>query len=174
MNEVYQTPKKIQVENTTYYLLLATDTQKQLGNRFNKIHKQTSAGKQDLLFLLKKDTQIIGSARLEVLDSSGKSEPLEAFYWLRNVFIHPDCRHQKLGSALVKFMQSQMQIRPTYCFPHDYLNNFYEALGFQSCTVDALPEPLKNKLIGYQNNGKHFIAMQFNQKLRTENRQLTT
>lgn len=155
MNEVYQTPKKIQVENTTYYLLLATDTQKQLGNRFNKIHKQASAGKQDLLFLLKKDTQIIGSARLEALEAS---------YWLRNVFILPDCRHQKLGSALVNFMQPQMQTRPTYCFPHDYLNTFYEALGFQSCTAEALPERLKNKLIGYQNNGKHFIAMQFQSK----------
>ncbi|BBP43271.1 GNAT family N-acetyltransferase [Thiosulfativibrio zosterae] len=142
--------------NKDLIILQADDLQKRLGNQFLKNHKQTPAGKQDELFVVKNTQQtLIGAARLEWIDHA---------YWLRNVYIEENSRRQGIGSTLIMGMQYVMGTHPTYCFAYEHLTEFYEKLGFNTISDSVLPVSLKEKFQRYLNQDKKICAMQFSPK----------
>lgn len=129
------------IENIT--IIQTDDLQKRLGNQFLKHHKQTLAGQEDELFIVKNAQQtIIGAARLEQVEQS---------LWLRNVYIEADYRKHGLGTLLIRSMQYVMSQRETVCFAVETLQHFYQGAGFISITADQLNPALHTKYLSYLN-----------------------
>lgn len=129
------------IENLT--IIQTDDLQKRLGNQFLKQHKQTLAGQEDDLFIVKNAEQIIiGAARLEKIEET---------LWLRNVYIEENYRNHGLGTLLIRSMQYVMSQQETVCFAVETLQKFYQGAGFINITADQLNPTLHTKYLSYLN-----------------------
>lgn len=143
-------------ETSDVHYLKAQDHQMTLGNRFLKRYKQSQAGKQDAMFLAKTSApagnQIIGAVWLE-----NNSE----YFWLRSLFIAPSLRQKGIAKQLVRTCYDDMQQKPSFCFPWEELESFYEELNFRKIAPEHLPAPLEKRFQNYQKSGRKIIAMRF-------------
>ncbi|MDG4813482.1 GNAT family N-acetyltransferase [Hydrogenovibrio sp. 3SP14C1] len=137
----------------TLHIEKAKETTFLLGNHFLKQHKQVQAGKNDWLYVAQIDKQkIVGAFRLDVQPT---------YFWIRNLFVDPNYRHHGIGTKLIQYALNETEQTPYFCFNTPLLMPFYQSLGFECLSPDELPETLRTRLLGYQENGKNLIAMRF-------------
>ncbi|MGF1689512.1 GNAT family N-acetyltransferase [Photobacterium japonica] len=123
-------------------------------NRFYKAYYPAGKAKRD-------ETIWIGE------DNSGiqccvRFKHFEDYQLLTGMLVHPEQRGQGQGQQLLSAANSQIVAVPCYCFAFDYLESFYQAAGFQTLPIEALPEPLRSRLSRYQGSGKALIPMRYN------------
>lgn len=141
---------------SNFHYLKAQDHQISLGNRFLKRYKQSQAGKQDSMYLAKtaapSGNQIVGAVWLQ-------NNP--DHLWLRSLFIAPSLRQKGIAKQLVRSCFDEMHQKPSYCFPWQELESFYEELNFATISPQELPKPLERRFQRYQKNGRKILAMRF-------------
>ena len=124
-----------------------------LVNQFYKrVYKKGIAGKNEVVFIVKKQQQIICSAKLKTLDES---------LLLTGVACDPQYQHQGYASYLVKaLLEKQDQL--VYCFPYAHLEAFYLRLGFTFLTPEQAPEMLQQRFLRYTQH-RDLLLMVFKQ-----------
>jgi N-acetylglutamate synthase-like GNAT family acetyltransferase len=114
---------------------------------FLKQHKESSASRNDLIYIVRDKKRLIGLVRLLEIEDSQTPQ-----YWLRGLFIEPAYQQKRLASQLLELMAADLKARhehfAIWAFPYIHLNKFYGRNGFQSTEVNKLPTNLKNT---YQN-----------------------
>jgi N-acetylglutamate synthase-like GNAT family acetyltransferase len=114
---------------------------------FLKRHKESSASRNDLIYIVRDQKSLIGLVRLLKIEDSQTSQ-----YWLRGLFIEPAYRQKRLASQLLELMTVDLKARhehfAIWAFPYSHLNKFYGRNGFQSTGMNTLPTSLKST---YQN-----------------------
>lgn len=130
----------METQNTDTAFLQATGADFLLGNRFLKLHKQATAGRQDRLFLVKQDQTIVGAAWLRVSEDT---------LWLRSLFVTPEYRHQKLASQLLTTMKASTATTPIICLAKPELSEFYLNNGFRTIVFEALSSELQKRFAPY-------------------------
>jgi len=139
----FNTPRIEKAEGTTFLL----------GNHFLKKHKQVQAGKKDRLYVAQtQDHKIVGAFWFDV-------QPTH--YWIRNLFVDPNYRHQGIGTKLIQQALKEVGSSSCYCFNAPSLAHFYQSIGFTEILANDLPNILQTRLLRYQEKGKNFIAMRF-------------
>lgn len=112
-----------------------------LVNQFYKrVYKKGIAGKNEQVFILKYEQQIICSAKLK---------SIEAHLVLTGVACDADYQHQGYASLLInKLLKTKNQ--PVYCFPYAHLEAFYLRLGFTFLFLEEAPEAIQVRFNRYQ------------------------
>lgn len=102
--------------------------------------------------MARQNQSIIGALRLCPYNNS---------WLLRSMCIREDYRRQGLGHFMLSSIDAELQSKQCYCFPHNYLENFYMRAGFSlidSVQADAVIAKLFNN---YINQGRKIILMQY-------------
>ncbi|WP_157822307.1 GNAT family N-acetyltransferase [Psychromonas sp. Urea-02u-13] len=112
-----------------------------LVNQFYKrVYKKGIAGKNERVFVLKHEQQIICSAKLKSIEED---------VVLTGVACDPDYQHQGYASLLInKLLKTTNQ--PVYCFPYVHLEAFYLRLGFVFLSIEQAPEAIQVRFNRYQ------------------------
>lgn len=112
-----------------------------LVNQFYKrVYKKGIAGKNEAVFILKNDQEIICSAKLKSIEDS---------LVLTGVACDPICQHQGYASQLVKQLLAKRK-KTIYCFPYTHLEDFYLRLGFVFLPLKEAPEEIQVRFNRYQ------------------------
>lgn len=124
-----------------------------LVNQFYKrVYKKGIAGKNEAVFIIKHEQQIICSAKLKSIEEN---------LLLTGVACDADYQHQGYASQLVKqLLQKQQQW--IFCFPYPHLEGFYQQLGFTHLTVDDAPEAIQTRIVRYRQH-RELLLMVFKQ-----------
>lgn len=111
-----------------------------LVNQFYKrVYKKGVASKNEAVFILKAQQQIICSAKIKNVDQQ---------QLLTGVACDPDYQHQGYASQLVSQLLKQ-QKQPIYCFPYPHLAHFYLQLGFKHLAQEDAPEGIQQRFCHY-------------------------
>ena len=112
-----------------------------LVNQFYKrVYKKGIAGKNEAVFIIKNEQQIICSAKLKSIEES---------LLLTGVACDEDFQHQGYASRLVKQLLGKQQ-QSIFCFPYPHLEAFYLRLGFMHISVEEAPEAIQTRLLRYR------------------------
>jgi len=112
-----------------------------LVNQFYKrVYKKGIAGKNESVFVLRSEQEIICSAKLKSIDNH---------LVLTGVACDPFYQHQGYASQLIKQLLAQKQ-QPIYCFPYAHLEHFYLCLGFVFLPLEEAPEEIQIRFTRYQ------------------------
>jgi predicted GNAT family N-acyltransferase len=108
-----------------------------LVNRFYaKCNYTVKCGRQDRVFSLSQQGEIIAAARL-------MPNP-KGHFLLRNLCVAPEMRNQGLATYLIT--KILIELAPlsslVYCYALPHLQNFYLALGFKLLTTDQVPHDI--------------------------------
>ena len=124
-----------------------------LVNQFYKrVYKKGIAGKNEAVFILKNEQQIICSAKLKSIEQE---------LLLTGVACDSHYQHQGYASLLVtKLLQIQEQ--SIYCFPYPHLKGFYQQLGFTLLTLEEAPKPIQQRFTRYLQH-RELLLMVFKQ-----------
>ncbi|WP_105213285.1 GNAT family N-acetyltransferase [Pseudoalteromonas sp. T1lg22] len=118
-----------------------------LVNKFyDRVGARGRANKQDQLWVVRCDNDIVAAARVSVLEQQ---------HFLCGVFVEADYRRQGLAATLIRQVCAELP-GPIYSFIYQHLRPFYEQLGF--ATVATLPEHLASRLQSYRNQGRDVLA----------------
>jgi N-acetylglutamate synthase-like GNAT family acetyltransferase len=127
---------------------------------FLKQQKESTASRNDLIYIVRDQKRLIGLVRLLEIEDSQTSQ-----YWLRGLFIEPAYRQQRLASQLLDLMTADLKARhepfAIWAFPYIHLNKFYGRNGFQSIDVNKLPTSLKTTYQNAIKQGKTWLCMAF-------------
>ncbi len=127
---------------------------------FLKQNKESSANRNDLVYIVRYQTKLIGLARLVHIENT--QEPL---YWLRGLFIETHFRQQRLATQLLDFMTSDLKTHHDHveilAFPYVHLKQFYEQNRFNSIGPNHLPISLQKTYRNALNQGKTWLCMAF-------------
>ena len=111
-----------------------------LVNQFYKrVYKKGIAGKNEAVFILKNNQEIICSAKLK---------SIEQCLLLTGVACDEDYQHQGYASQLVKEILEKQQ-QAIFCFPYPHLKDFYLRLGFSLLTVEQAPQVIGQRFLRY-------------------------
>ncbi|MCP4323086.1 MAG: GNAT family N-acetyltransferase [Psychromonas sp.] len=112
-----------------------------LVNQFYKrVYKKGIAGKNEAVFIIKDNLQIICSARLKTI---------EAELLLTGVACDPLFQSQGYASSLIRQLLAKRD-QSVYCFPYAHLKAFYLRLGFVLISTEEVPEAIHNRFERYQ------------------------
>jgi len=112
-----------------------------LVNQFYKrVYKKGIAGKNEAVFIIKNEQQIICSAKLKSIEDS---------LLLTGVACDAEHQHQGHASRLVKQLLEKQQ-QPIFCFPYPHLETFYQRLGFIHLAVEDAPEAIQTRILRYR------------------------
>lgn len=101
-------------------------------NRFyTECNYKVSCGRQDRVYSLVADGEIIAAARLMLQASN--------CYLLRNLCVLPAMRNRGVASYFVSRIVRDLAPQDCYCYALPHLKNFYLALGFCELTVEQVP-----------------------------------
>jgi len=137
-------------------------------NHFLKQHHEQSANRGDWNYWLKQGGQILAVARLIPVEVN----PVNGL-WLRGVFVIEAKRKQGLGHQLMQRVHqdliTKLNIKSNeseqacsfnvYAFPYSHLTQFYQPLGYQTCSDSDLPDTLQKRYIKAQNSRKDWLCM---------------
>lgn len=90
---------------------------------------------------------------------SVKVENLNGISILRGMYISSDFQSKKLGTKLIKFIEPTLNKTVSYCMPFSHLKNFYAQIGFRKVCLNIYPEYLRQRYLGYENDGYIIIPM---------------
>lgn len=122
---------------------------------FLKQHKTYSANRDDLIYIVRDDQKLIGTARL--LGIEGATSAL----WLRGLFISPKFRHQGIASQLLSYIRQQQLKESTekiFAFVEPHLHDFYIGNNYQLIDNAMLPEALQQRLNRAQQHNKKWLC----------------
>jgi len=129
------------MSDSNYQLITLEKMQYPLVNQFYKrVYKKGIAGKNEAVFILRNEQQIICSAKLKTLEGS---------LLLTGVACDPDHQHQGYASQLVKQLLEKQQ-QSIFCFPYAHLEDFYQRLGFTHLAVEEAPEEIQTRILRYR------------------------
>jgi len=110
-----------------------------LVNQFYKqTYKKGQANKSEQVFVAK-DSTIKCAARLKDVDGD---------LLLTGVACAEESRRQGIAHSLVTHIL-RLQTQDIYCFPYPHLHDFYQRVGFVTCTAAQLPPPLQARYQRY-------------------------
>lgn len=114
-----------------------------LVNQFYKrVYKKGIAGKNEAVFILRNNQEIICSAKLKSVDEQ---------LLLTGVACDEKYQHQGYASLLInKLLQTKNQ--SVYCFPYPHLAAFYLRIGFTPLLVEDAPASIQQRFTRYQEN----------------------
>lgn len=111
-----------------------------LVNQFYKrVYKKGIAGKNEAVFILRNELEIICSAKLK---------PIKECLLLTGVACDERYQHQGYASHLIKMILDTQQA-PIFCFPYPHLKDFYLHLGFSLITTDKAPQVIAQRFLCY-------------------------
>ena len=140
--------------DSSYQLIALEKVKYPLVNQFYKrVYKKGIAGKNEAVFILKNERQIICSAKLKSIETS---------LLLTGVACDPDYQHQGYASQLVKQLLSKQQ-ESIFCFPYPHLEAFYQQLGFNHLPVDQAPEAIQTRILRYRQH-RDLLLMVYKQR----------
>jgi len=126
-----------------------------LVKQFYKLNgMRAQAPKGDLVFTATLNSKLVAALRLH---------PVNSYYLLRSMCVAREFRHQKLGSALLDYLQDQLDAIECYCFPYTHLQAFYTRAGFLPCKPEHAPQSITDKYNRYLANGKDICLMKHGQ-----------
>lgn len=113
-----------------------------------------SPGRLEKVYVLKNTAQQIVAAVRYLPE-----EPNDHQWFLRSLCTAPSIRRQ--GAALQLLTQSLQHLKPElcHCFPFDYLQNLYQAAGFQMDKIENANQLRQTQWASYQKHGKGLIYM---------------
>ena len=117
---------------------------------YKKNGMRAQAPKGELIYIASIQNTIVAAVRLS---------PAGATHLLRSMCVSADKRQCGIGTALLNYLQPQLNDIDCYCFPFIHLQSFYEKAGFSNCTPESCPEPISDKFCRYINNGKNICLM---------------
>jgi len=141
-------------------LSLASATDFFVIKHFLKQHKENSANRNDLIYMVRYQTKLIGLARLVQIEDVIKPQ-----YWLRGLFIETDFRQQRLATHLLDFIACDLKNHhdhfEIFAFPFVHLQQFYKQNGYKTIEVTDLPISLQKTYRNALNQGKNWLCMAF-------------
>lgn len=127
---------------------------------FLKQHKESSANRNDLVYMVRYQTKLIGLARLVPIENTQEPQ-----YWLRGLFIETHFRQHRLATHLMDFMTSDLKNQhdhfEIFAFPFGHLQQFYKQNGYKTIEVTDLPINLQKTYRNALNQGKNWLCMAF-------------
>ncbi len=124
-------------------------------NHFLKQHGEAKAGRGDRSFWLENNQTIIAAARLV-------NTELENVFWLRGVFVIESCRHQGVGSELIRAVHNTLNSsEQIFAFPLAHLETFYANLGYRHIHANALPVGLQARYSKADAQNKGWLCMAY-------------
>jgi GNAT superfamily N-acetyltransferase len=96
------------------------------------------------------DEEIIGAVR--ICYEHGKQV-------LRGMQIKPGWQRKGIGSAMLKFLVDQADMKGCYCLPYKHLQSFYASIGFEEIAPQYAPSFLAERLKKYLSSGSDIIMM---------------
>jgi len=124
-----------------------------LVNQFYKrVYKKGIAGKNEAVFILKNELQIICSAKLKSIETD---------VVLTGVACDPAFQSQGYASLLIKKLLTKRD-QPVYCFPYSHLKGFYIRLGFVLISLEEAPEAIQHRFERYQQH-RNLLLMVYKQ-----------
>jgi N-acetylglutamate synthase-like GNAT family acetyltransferase len=100
------------------------------------------------------DGQVIGAVRI-CIEHGVKV--------LRGMQIKPAWQKKGIGSSMLKFLATHVDLNGCYCLPFKHLKSFYGAIGFEEIPVSVAPEFLAERLKKYLGSGHNeMIIMKIN------------
>ncbi|WP_105255776.1 GNAT family N-acetyltransferase [Pseudoalteromonas sp. T1lg75] len=118
-----------------------------LVNKFyDRVGARGRANKQDLLWVVRCDNEIVAAARVSRLEDQ---------HFLCGVFVDAGHRRRGLAGTLIRQICSELN-GPIYSFIYRHLHPFYAQLGFAA--VATLPEHLASRLHSYRRQGRDVLA----------------
>ena len=89
--------------------------------------------------------------------------PIEDSWLLRSMCIDEKFQRKGIGLKMLYTIQDSLSSKDCYCFPYNYLENFYKRAGFQVIDSDEAAPEIKRLYDQYLSNGKKISIMQFHQ-----------
>jgi len=127
--------------------------QLQLVKRFFKENGfRAQAAKSDIIYIATLEHAIVGALRLCPYDKN---------WLLRSMCIKEEHRHKGIGLMLLKFIRNELQSKQCYCFPYDYLENFYHQAGFVRIDPPQAETNIVERYNSYISKGKKILIMKF-------------
>ena len=118
-------------------------------NYFNQI------GRKDEVFVLREKSQhnrIIAAARLVKTAD---------YLILRSMVVLPELQKQGIGKYFLEQLKPSLINRSCWCFPFEWLENFYTGIGFEPYLPENAPTLIRNKFHQYSNQGRKILIMSY-------------
>lgn len=123
-------------------------------NRFySECSYKVKCGRQDRVYSLSRNGQIIAAARLMLQPSR--------VYLLRNLCVLPELRNRGVASYFVKKILDDLALQDCYCYALPHLKNFYLALGFHELTLAQVPNDIAEVHLRNQSRKRGWLLMGF-------------
>jgi len=124
---------------------------------FLKRNKTHSANRDDIIYLVRAGTSIIGLARLLKIDDQAGA------LWLRGLYIQDPWRNKGIASQLLleilQSQQNQFKTKSLFAFAEPHLAPFYNHNKYEIIDKSALPQSLKQKYCNAQEQGKNWLCL---------------
>jgi len=127
--------------------------QLQLVKRFFKANGfRSQAAKSDIIYIARQKHSIVGALRLCLYDKS---------WLLRSMCIIENYRCKGIGIMLLKSIHDELDSKQCYCFPYNYLENFYQQAGFIRIEPQQASVIIADRYNSYIAKGKKILLMKF-------------
>jgi len=125
-----------------------------LVKRFYKTaHYFNQVGRKDEVFILREVLQqnrIIAAARLVKTAD---------YLILRSMVVLPELQRQGLGKHFLEQLKPSLMNRSCWCFPFEWLEDFYTAIGFLPFAPENAPSLIRSKYHQYTEQGRKILIM---------------
>lgn len=113
----------------------------------------SQVGKKDEVYVLRDTSQhnkIVAAARLVKTAD---------YLILRSMVVTPDIQRQGLGQHFLTGLKKALSERECWCYPFEWLESFYQKIGFKTLSPEDCPVLIKNKHQQYTEQGRKLLIM---------------
>ena len=125
-----------------------------LAKQFYKRAKyHSNIGREDEVYVVRdqqSDKAIIAAVRLVRMDK---------YLILRSMVVNPLRQGEGIGAFLLTQLESAFNKRDCWCFPFEWLEEFYGHIGFETLYAEQCPPPIAHKYQQYTSQGKKLLIM---------------
>lgn len=126
---------------------------------FLKRHKQSSAKRNDRVYIVRYEKRLIGIAKLvPIVNTSSLRQ-----YWLTGLYMEEIYRNLGLASQLLKFIYQDLSTEDALfeilAFPYHHLEQFYHQNGYQPIEPEELPKELQSRYLKAKEQQKNWLCM---------------
>jgi len=125
-----------------------------------KFYKQTKyhshIGREDEVYIVREqfsedsDKKIVAAVRLVKLDR---------YLVLRSMVVSPNQQRKGIGRFLLEHLAPAIGERECWCFPFEWLEEFYALIQFKLFTPEQCPPVISNKYQQYTSQGRKLLIM---------------
>jgi GNAT superfamily N-acetyltransferase len=120
---------------------------------YKTAHYHNQIGRKDEVYVLRDRTQqnrIIAATRLVKTAD---------YLILRSMVVLPEHRGQGIGAYFLEQLKPFLSQRSCWCFPFQWLEHFYAAIGFVHFSPEDAPNLIQNKYYQYREQGRKILIM---------------